>query len=190
MARPREFDSDTVLDQAMEVFWRKGFEGTSMSDLLAATHLSKQSLYGAFGNKQKVYLAALEKYESTQLRAATELLERDGSAKDRVGALLQTAIDAPCKRSDRRGCMICNAAVDRAALESETRSTVQRCVGRLEAGIADALAGTAPYDDDKTARRIRARALLAAYFGLNVMAKAGAARPVLEDVRDAALETI
>lgn len=190
MGRPREFDADKVLDDAMETFWEKGYEGTSMRDLMAATGLNKQSLYGAFGNKQALYLAALKNYEDTHIQRSAEFLKGTGSAKERIGNLLQTVIDQACKRSDRRGCMLCNAAVDRAALDQPTCAAVLRCVGRMERAYDAALGETKPYDQDQALRRKRARALLAAYFGLNVLAKAGCSRSALEDARDAALQSI
>lgn len=187
MARPREFDADHVLNKAMRVFWEKGYEGTSLRDLLAATGLNKQSLYGAFGNKQDLYLAALKTYEDTHVRQATTLLSGDGPAKARLAKLLHSIVDRAVKRSGPRGCMLCTASIDRATLDPETRKHVRRCIGRLEKAIAATLAESAPYDRDKTLRRKRARALLAAYFGLNVLAKAGASKAELEDACEATL---
>lgn len=62
MARPREFDHDEVLDRAVDVFWRRGFEGTSIRDLEEATDLNRGSLYGAFGDKENLFLAVLDRY--------------------------------------------------------------------------------------------------------------------------------
>ena len=63
MARPRAFDPDTALQDVMNVFWKKGYEGASLQDIEAATGLNKQSLYRAFGDKRAMYLAALDIYE-------------------------------------------------------------------------------------------------------------------------------
>ena len=63
MARPREFDVDDALDRAMNVFWAKGYEATSMSDLMAAMDLSKSSLYDTFGSKHELFLSALQRYK-------------------------------------------------------------------------------------------------------------------------------
>lgn len=190
MGRPREFDTDKVLGEAMRLFWKKGYEGTSMRDLLAATGLNKQSLYGAFGNKQQLYLAAFRNYEDAHVQPAAELLRGPGSARVRTGKLLQLAIDQVGKGSNRHGCLMCNAAVDREALDAETRAEVMRCVEKFERMIAAALSETPPYDQDSGLRLKRARALLAAYFGLHVLAKSGASKSALEDVRNAALDSI
>ncbi len=62
MARPREFDRDQVVDRAVEVFWRQGFEATSIQDLVEATGLNRGSLYNTFGDKAGLFEAALERY--------------------------------------------------------------------------------------------------------------------------------
>src|SRR5438132_95237 len=78
MARPRSFDSDVVLDKAVETFREKGLDGTSMEDLEKATGLRRASLYGAFGDKRELYLAALKRYQGTR---GVRLLEELNAAK-------------------------------------------------------------------------------------------------------------
>jgi AcrR family transcriptional regulator len=77
MARPREFDEPLVLDKAMEVFWRQGYEGTSLSDLLDATSLTKSSLYAAFGSKEELFHRVVKRYlsEHVAVRQANALAE-------------------------------------------------------------------------------------------------------------------
>ena len=190
MARPREFDSHEVLDQMTGVFWEKGYEGTSMRDLLKATGLNKQSLYGAFGNKQEIYLAVLKNYEETHLRPVAEMLRGTGSPRDRIGQLLQMVIDVAIKSSDRRGCLIGNAAVDRSVLDKKANAKVLSGVRQIEKNLAETIGEMAPYKLDKSLCRRQARALLAAYFGMHVLVKAGVDRSVLEDVRDATLKSL
>ena len=60
--RPRNFDADTALDRALEVFWRHGFQGASLSELTEAMGLNKPSLYATFGDKESLYLKALDRY--------------------------------------------------------------------------------------------------------------------------------
>jgi len=78
MARPREFDPDATLEKAMHVFWQNGYEGTSMTDLVEQTGVHRGSLYGTFGNKEQIFLAALARYGKTYgLNMLRPVLESD-----------------------------------------------------------------------------------------------------------------
>ena len=68
MARPRSFDPDEALDLARDVFWQKGFQGTSLDDVTAATGLAKPSLYAAFGDKNALFLKVLDRYHAAHRR--------------------------------------------------------------------------------------------------------------------------
>ena len=84
--RPREFDLDQALEAAIEVFWRRGFEGTSLSDLTTAMELSRPSVYAAFGNKEALFRKALARYAETRT-AAMDAALRAPLVKDAVRAL-------------------------------------------------------------------------------------------------------
>ena len=120
VGRPREFDAGEALAKIMAVFWAQGFEGTSMSDLVAATGLKKGSLYAAFGDKRAMYLKALAVYDRTAIDGAVDTLTGTAAAAQRIAGFLQLAIDAVAVRKDRRGCFLCNASVDQAVLDSDT----------------------------------------------------------------------
>ena len=84
MARPREFDSDQALEKAMQVFWTKGYEATSLSDLLSAMGISKSSFYATFGSKHELFLATLDRYGETHGAQLIALLKSNESPrKDR-----------------------------------------------------------------------------------------------------------
>lgn len=172
MARPREFEPDTALSNITEVFWRQGFEGTSMHDIEAATGLKKQSLYRAFGDKRGMYLAALRHYEETEVYGALDLLAAPGSARAKVERLFKGLLDA-VEKNDRRGCFLCNASTDQAQLDPQTKAWVTETLGRLERGFRSALAVSAPYDKNVSVRNKTAARVLATYLGLRVLVKAG-----------------
>ena len=88
MVRPREFDRDQALDRAMRVFWAKGYAWTSTDDLLAAMKIGRQSLYNAFGDKRKLYLEALERYQRTSTAGHLERLNSNPSPLGGIEALL------------------------------------------------------------------------------------------------------
>ncbi len=88
MVRPREFDRDEALDRATRVFWAKGYAATSTEDLLAAMKIGRQSLYNAFGDKRKLYLEALERYQRTSNSGHLERLDSSASSLGGIEALL------------------------------------------------------------------------------------------------------
>ena len=116
MARPREFDTDTALRAITLLFWEHGYEATSMHDIERSTGLRKQSLYRAFGDKRAMYLAALAAYEREEMKQAAELLAGPGDAASRFARLFRHIIEGAVEADDRRGCFLCNACVDQAAL--------------------------------------------------------------------------
>ena len=188
MARPREFDEEKVKQALMNVFWEKGYEATSMQDLVAATGLLKGSLYGAFGDKQALYLAALEHYETTQIRAGIAMLGSDSSVAEKIGNLFNTVIESARTGVYAGGCLLCNASVEMAAVDSAVQQVVQKQIRGLEKAIAGAIGNESTRDN--AANRSLATFVVAAYFGARVIAKAGLPIAMLETTRDRCLEYI
>jgi TetR/AcrR family transcriptional repressor of nem operon len=122
VGRPREFDEAEVLDAAMQVFWRKGYESTSMADLMAATGLHKGSLYQAFGDKRTLYLVVLRNYlQALSGRVRQELLGADTALEGLRNAMRQ--LMDTCTRADARnpGCLALNALVEKGPQDEEVR---------------------------------------------------------------------
>jgi TetR/AcrR family transcriptional regulator, transcriptional repressor for nem operon len=176
MARPREFDIDEALERAMNVFWSKGYEGASLQDLHDAMNIARGSLYKAFADKHAVYLAALERYDRTEIQRAVDVL-RDRGAGDgaaRIHRFLEGARAAVVQRHDRRGCFLCNAAVDRAPMDAGVQAKVFAMMKRMERAVAAALNESAQAADWPAKRRAEvALALINAYVGLRVLARSG-----------------
>jgi TetR/AcrR family transcriptional regulator, transcriptional repressor for nem operon len=104
MVRPREFDREQALDRAMRVFWAKGYAWTSTDDLLAAMKIGRQSLYNAFGDKRKLYLEALNRYQRASNAGHLERLNGSPSPLGGIEALLVGLI-AEDDRARALGCM-------------------------------------------------------------------------------------
>jgi TetR/AcrR family transcriptional repressor of nem operon len=178
MARPREFDIDKALDRAMGVFWLKGYEGTSLQDLLKAMKIARGSLYKAFEDKHSIYLAALDRYDQTEVEEGIAFLSdpKAGDGFSRVRAMLEGAKDD----ASHRGCFLCNAAVDQARSDPEVGAKVSSMFRRLEeAGrwSAKRRAATAAY-------------ILNTYMGLRVLARSGYPPKDLQAIIDSALRTV
>src|SRR5690606_518976 len=112
MARSKEFDPETVLRRALELFWRRGYEATSMADLVEHLGIGRASLYATFGSKHDLYMKALECYVRTQEPAPVELLSQPGPALPAVRALVELCTEDSIRDLERRGCMIVNAAAE------------------------------------------------------------------------------
>jgi TetR/AcrR family transcriptional regulator, transcriptional repressor for nem operon len=191
MARPREFDLDEALENAMNVFWTKGYEGASLQDLLDAMGIARGSLYKAFQDKRSIYLAALDLYDSTEiLRTVDALHDRStGDGATRIRLFLEDARAAVVRRHDRRGCFLCNAAVDQAPVDAEVRGKVHAMTKRMERAVADALGECSQAADWSAERRVRtALTLTNAYLGLRVLARSGASAKDLAAVIRTAME--
>lgn len=175
MGRPREFDPERALEGAMALFWARGYEAASLEELLEAMGIARGSLYKAFRSKRRVFLMALELYDRTVVEALVRALgQGPGSGAERVRRLLAGVARDVAEAGDRRGCFLCNAAVGEAQADPEVAARVMAMMRRLEAALADALAGAdgAPAAAPE-ARAETARLLLAAYMGLRVLARAG-----------------
>ena len=180
MGRPKEFEPKETLEEIMNVFWVKGFEGASLQDIEAATGLKKPSLYRAFGDKRAMYLAALAAYDELELKNAVAILNRPSSGRARIQSLLRTVVDNAAATKDRRGCFLCNASVDQAPHDPATQKFVSAAMDRLAAAFADALAASPVYGRNARKRDKMAAKILAGYFGLRVLIKAGLPKELLE----------
>lgn len=187
LGRPREFNEDEALSTIMGIFWAKGFEGTSLSDLVEATGLKKGSLYAAFGDKRAMYRKALALYDQTWIDAAACRLSGEGEPLSRIEALLQAA----SSNEDRRGCFLCNAAIDQASVDADAGRLVQASLGRLEAALAGAIIEMGgPGDKSADGAGRRAHHLMSVYFGLRVLARSGAGKAMMDDARSVALAAL
>jgi TetR/AcrR family transcriptional regulator, transcriptional repressor for nem operon len=171
MARPRTFDPEEVLDAARDIFWRKGFGGTSLDDITAETGLTKPSLYAAFGDKTSLFLHVLERYHDAVLARSGKILTSGPSARAAIEAWLLSCVPFCSGRKGRRGCLSINTAADGGHDAPKLRNSIARFNARLEALILARLeADRAQFakDFDPLAAT---HAIAAVYVGLMTQAK-------------------
>ena len=189
MARTKKFDPDAALQAAMELFWRRGYEATSLGDLTEHLGIGRASLYATFGSKHELYLKALERYLRTRAPDPVELLSQPGPVLPAVRALVKRYVEeAACDRQ-RRGCMIVNAATERMPGDTQVARVVESAWDTLEVALAAALTrARAPGElAADTEPRALARFLLVVLQGLRVMGKG---HPNPERLRDAAEQAL
>lgn len=190
MGRHREFDVEKALDAALCVFWRKGYEGASYSDLTEATGVERPALYSAFGNKEALFRQALDRYYERYLDYFPEALQLP-TAREVVARILYGAVDLHTRYPDRRGCLGINGALAvsddgepvRQALIASRADTEARLRERFERAQAD---GDLPGSAKPGAL---AAFVMAVLHGMAVQAKAGHSRDTLEAVAEQALAT-
>ena len=138
--RPREFDVDDVVESAMNVFWSSGYHGTSLPDLLAATRLSRGSLYAAFGDKHGLFLRALDRYiDCAETRLETEL-ETQAGALAGLRTCLAGYVDRTTGVAGKRGCLLVASAMELAGHDAEVKQRISRFFKIMETRLAAALA--------------------------------------------------
>ncbi len=171
MARPQEFDKQQVLNKAMKLFWQKGFVATSLSDLLAATGLSKSSLYATFGSKHELMLSALDNYPA-QRDADKRRGTGDGNARAGILAFFEKIVE-DARAEGFEGCMSINEAVELAPHDPEVRERVRQDFATIETILATAIA-RGQTDGSVATRRPPnelARLLTILFPGMQVMAR-------------------
>lgn len=129
MPRTREFDTDAVLDQAMRVFWRHGYVGTSMSDLYKATGLKPGSLYAAFKDKETLFQLVFERYAGHFRSTLPSDLEGLAAIRAWIDLQVRQATDDP----DRAGCLIINTVAEREAHSPQTRALARSRMHEIRA---------------------------------------------------------
>ena len=132
MARPREFDEARALEKAMNAFWERGYNGTSVTDLIAATGLNKGSLYGAFGDKRTLFLKAVVHFRQRGLEVMREVLEQPGSAKEAIAEWMALVAKGCCADDGWRGCFVFNTAVEMAPHDREIAEWVRQVMQRSQ----------------------------------------------------------
>ncbi len=187
--RPRSFDTEAALDRALEVFWRHGYQGASLAELTQAMGLNKPSLYSAFGDKEALYLKALDRYGRQRLAAHAARLEQEPDARRGILAFLGAMADMFTDPHLPGGCFIVNGStggqqpvsVAEALREglSDTEALLRR---RLQRAQED---GQLPPESDAGAWAALLSSLLA---GLAVQARSGAPRAKLHAVLSSAMQ--
>ena len=184
MARPREFDADSALERATQVFWAKGYEATSLDDLCDATGLSRSSLYGAFGDKRDLLLRSLDRYSERGTTQIAATLEKAPSLREGLANLLREFIDQIVTGPGRRGCFIGNCAAELARHDREAMARVRESLARSQATFRAALARAQRRGEIASTADIAAlaRFLTSSFQGLRLVGKALPDRATLEDI--------
>lgn len=182
MPRPREFDETAALDAAVECFWHRGYEATSLRDLTAAMGLTAPSLYNAFGDKEELFVLALQRYLDHNTRGRLNRLEETLAPKEAIARFFTEIIEHSISDRQRKGCFLVNSALEIAPHHAKCRALIAKQFEGIEAFFAGRILaaqaeGTVPLHLDAGDT---AKLLLSALLGVRVLARANPNRSVLE----------
>lgn len=182
MGRPRKFDEDAAVDRAMEVFWRKGYRGTTPQDLLDVLGIGKGSFYHAFGSKRELFSRVLDRYRDQQAVLVDEVLAQSVPVKERIATALELMIDMNFADPDRRGCLAVNTAAELAGFDDDATTRVRAMFERTNGTFLDVIrAGQA---SGEISRDVDAEALamhlLTTLIGVQLLSKTSQRSDVLK----------
>jgi TetR/AcrR family transcriptional repressor of nem operon len=174
VGRPRTFNPDEALQDALECFWSQGYEATSMSDLLQCTGLSKSSLYESFGSKRSLFERCLERYREDRVALMTERLDASASGIDFIRQMLESAA-AESGSPSARGCLVMNTATEFAQKDPQVARLVGESIAAFSAVFRKAIRRAQAEGEVSSAKdaSVLARFVVTNMSGLRTLAKAG-----------------
>ncbi|MFF2776550.1 TetR/AcrR family transcriptional regulator [Streptomyces sp. NPDC058052] len=193
MARTKEFDPEAALQAALDLFWARGYEATSMADLVEHLGIGRASIYATFGNKHELYLKALDRYLETRDPGLVEELSAPGPALPAVRALVRRfAAEATAERERLNGCFVTNSAAELAPRDPVVARRVELSWEQIETLLYAALTraraqGELPEGRDP---RTLSRMLLVLLQGIRVVGKASTDPARVRDAAEEALRLL
>ncbi|MFI0240308.1 TetR/AcrR family transcriptional regulator [Streptomyces sp. NPDC016845] len=193
MARTKEFDPDAALQSALELFWRRGYEATSVADLVEHLGIGRASLYATFGTKRELYLKALDRYAESRDPLLLAELSQPGPALPAVRAVVRRfAAEAASPDKRLNGCFITNTAAELAPHDPAAARKVELSWEHIETPLHSALVRAQAQGElaEKRDPRALARMLLVLLQGVRVVGKASDDPARVRDAAEQALSLL
>lgn len=192
MGRLAKFDREQVVEEAMGVFWTKGYHATSIGDLKEAMGLQPGSIYGAFGSKLELFLACLEHYSAAARAKFSSFSQSAAGQRDVFVRIYNSMIDQMVTDDRCRGCLMINTLVELSSHDHSGGQAARKYLKKNQDFFASILAKAKESGELKSPRPTEELAafLIGTVFSLRVMGKAKVGRKVLESIRDQALDQV
>lgn len=192
MARTKEFDPDEALDLALEIFWRRGYEGTSLRDLLDGMEISRQSLYDTFGDKRSLFIKVLGRYERLMMEGLVQQHLQGSGSLSAIRGYCEYFMSEVVQETTHGSCLMANTAIEVGPSDPEIQAIVRTYFGRIEAALYGVLVNAREVGQVGADRDLRAlaRHILNAMHGLGIMGRAGASRTMLRQMLATALSVL
>ena len=183
MARPRTFDESEAIERAMGVFWRKGFEATSICDLEEALDLGRQSIYNTFGDKRQLFLLALKRYDEAGTSFVEKAFDGEHRGLTAIQRYFEGLIAFQTASKERSGCFLTRSLVDHGTLDPDVAKRCQLNESLLRRKLIEALQQAIEDGSLDASFNVPTAAfqLSTHVYGLSVMARAGASQEDLLD---------
>ena len=190
MPRTKQFDRDQVLQQAMELFWEKGYHDTSVQDLISRLGINRASMYDTFGDKYQLFQEALKRYRTESADVLQKLQYAPGQLQNQLRVFLYSSIDRNINDPQQKGCFLVNTTIDLASRDTvtckEVNTNMKRFVDTFENIFAQAQKA-GELRSDMSAKAL-ARYLFNTISGINVIARSDSQKELLQDVVEATLK--
>lgn len=193
VGRPREFDIDQALDDAMRAFWAKGYEATSMVDLMDATGLHKGSIYQAFGDKHSLFIQSLKRYLAKMLREETAVLKAASSPLQGLRDMVHAMIDMTDDDGDvPKGCMAINTLIELAPHDEAVKKVMMDHMGATRATVRKTIAAAQAAGEmtDKRPAELLTSLMMVFMMGLATSSKAALTKTQAHELVDEHINTM
>lgn len=192
MARTKDFDEKEVLTKAVHLFWHKGYNGTSMQDLVDGLGISRSSLYDTYGDKHTLFIKALESYQENASGSMCNIVTNNVSAKEAIKQLLELTAVELIDDNQHKGCFMTNAAVEVAPHDAEVSNVICQNDQLIENAFYTAIKKgqkSGEISDKKDPRAI-ARFIFNTVKGLRVSAKSVTDKSIFDDIITLAMSVL
>jgi TetR/AcrR family transcriptional repressor of nem operon len=192
MARTKDFDENEVLSKAIQLFWHKGYNGTSMQDLVDGLGISRSSLYDTYTDKHTLFVKALESYQNAGAAKILEIINNSDSAKETVKILLEMATTDLLDDKQQKGCFMVNAEVEVAPHDEEVNKLVCRNEQQMEEAFYQVIQKGKDSGEIKNPKDAHAlaRFIFNSVKGMRVTAKSIKDKTVFDDIIALTLSTL
>jgi TetR/AcrR family transcriptional repressor of nem operon len=184
MARTKDFDEDEVLAKAIQLFWHKGYNGTSMQDLVDTLGISRSSLYDTYTDKHTLFIKALDTYQHEGAAKIQEIIDGTDSARETVKKLMKLATTGLIGDKQQKGCFMVNAEVEVAQHDQEVNNMVCKNDQQMEDAFYQVISKGQESGEIKNIRDARAlaRFIFNAVKGMHVTAKSTPDQSFFDDI--------
>jgi TetR/AcrR family transcriptional repressor of nem operon len=184
MARPKNFDEEKVLEKALQLFWCKGYNATSVQDLVDHLCINRASLYDTYGDKRELFVAALKKYRTTMAAALIQTINESSSIKETLKKILDLTVDETISDKLHKGCFMVNSTVELLPHDTQILQIIADNAKDVEEAFYKAILKGQTTGEISTRHDAKAlsRFFMNTVNGIRVAAKTNPSKDMLEDI--------